>query len=311
VMEGPIDHIDSDAFYYDIDTLAEIDQLRETNVVDHAMNVYFTENLANENGSFCGISSFTWSPHQGVVIMNACIPSIWNPSTFSHEVGHYFDLFHTHETAYGRECVDGSNCGTAGDRLCDTPADPGLNRCGPNGNDYCVDPYCVYTGAFVDPCHGDPNHPATDNMLAYSRPTCRTVFTPQQSEKAAATLVNLRPDHILDTSGAEEWTGSGQESGASPLLHVAVRSPVSRTIACRIAIAEDRAVTARLVDASGRTVAQLTSADETMPAGTHDLFWDVGGRLPSGIYFLQVEARPAWQGPTKAAKVSRPIVVVR
>ena len=32
--------IDSDAFYYDIDTTEEINQLRATNPVDHAMNIY-------------------------------------------------------------------------------------------------------------------------------------------------------------------------------------------------------------------------------------------------------------------------------
>jgi hypothetical protein len=42
-----------------------------------------------------------------------------------HEFGHYFGLYHTAETGYGIERVDGSNCSTAGDRICDTPADPG------------------------------------------------------------------------------------------------------------------------------------------------------------------------------------------
>lgn len=44
----------------------------------------------------------------------------------AHEFGHYFGLYHTDETQrFGIEKVDGSNCLTAGDRICDTPADPG------------------------------------------------------------------------------------------------------------------------------------------------------------------------------------------
>ncbi len=44
-------------------------------------------------------------------------------ATIAHEMGHYFGLLHTHETANGTELVNGTNCGTAGDLLCDTPAD--------------------------------------------------------------------------------------------------------------------------------------------------------------------------------------------
>lgn len=307
VLEGEIDYIDSDAFFYDIDTLAEIDQLRETNVVDHALNVYFTENLANQSGFFCGISSFTWSPHQGVVLMNACIPAIWNPSTFTHELGHYFDLFHTHETAYGYECVDGSNCATAGDRICDTPADPRLNRCGVNGNDHCLDPYCVYTGAFLDPCHADPYEPSTDNFLAYSRASCRTAFTAEQSAKAAATLVNLRADHIIDTTGFEDEEVAA-DAGAAPLLRATVQNPVSERIACRLSSSEDQLVAARLLDASGRTVTRLL--DDTLSAGTHGFQWDLDRRLPSGIYFLQIDSRPR-SGAAGDPTITLPIVVVR
>ena len=38
----------------------------------------------------------------------------------------FSDLYHTFEDyQFGKEKADGSNCAEAGDRLCDTPADPG------------------------------------------------------------------------------------------------------------------------------------------------------------------------------------------
>lgn len=40
----------------------------------------------------------------------------------SHELGHYFGLLDTYHNQ--DELVNGSNCETAGDKLCDTPADP-------------------------------------------------------------------------------------------------------------------------------------------------------------------------------------------
>ncbi|MBL55806.1 MAG: hypothetical protein CMP61_01335 [Flavobacteriales bacterium] len=52
--------------------------------------------------------------------------------TLSHVLGSYFGLFPTYETiANGIELVDGSNCATAGDLICDTPAD---EPSGSNGN---------------------------------------------------------------------------------------------------------------------------------------------------------------------------------
>jgi hypothetical protein len=54
-------------------------------------------------------------------------------SVLSHEFGHCLGLFHTHS---GRGCndyinceedIDGSNCSTCGDLVCDTPADPCLS----------------------------------------------------------------------------------------------------------------------------------------------------------------------------------------
>jgi hypothetical protein len=197
-VPGPIDYIDSDEFYFMINTLEEINALRSTNRVDHTINVYFTENLATEFGSICGISSFSWHTYQGIVQDNYCTGLPWNPTTFPHELGHYFDLFHTHETAFGVECADGSNCAVAGDLLCDTPADPGLGG--------QVDEACTYVGGEVGPCFNDPPYtPDPRNYLSYSRVLCRDSFSAQQVGKGLATLVNLRPELLcgecIDANG--------------------------------------------------------------------------------------------------------------
>ena len=114
---GPIDYIDSDFFYFSISGTSDINLMRTTNTVPNTINIYFTENLPG----LCGISSFTFSSVQGIAMANSCAGLPTNPSTFSHELGHDFDLFHTHEPFYGDECVNGSNCATAGDLVSDTP----------------------------------------------------------------------------------------------------------------------------------------------------------------------------------------------
>ncbi len=185
-----IDYIDDDALYA-IDSFTELDLVRSTNVDPGMINVYFTSRVDVGWGDICGYSSFTFSSVQGIVMNNQCTGIAWDPSTISHELGHYFDLFHTHETFYGQECPDGSNCSVAGDLLCDTPADPQMSR-------QDVSAQCSYLGSAVGSCQspGLPYSPDTRNFMAYGKPQCLNSFTPQQQTKALATLINLRFDLI-------------------------------------------------------------------------------------------------------------------
>jgi len=86
-----------------------------------------------------------------------------------HELGHYFGLHHTHQTYFGEELVDGSNCETAGDLICDTPADPNL----------LTNWSCVYEGTLADE-NGALYQPDMTNHMSYSRHFCRSSFTEQQ-----------------------------------------------------------------------------------------------------------------------------------
>jgi hypothetical protein len=169
--------------YYNIDSDAERSALKAINNHPNAIDCYFV----NDDDGWCGMSSFTWSPDQGITFSNSCVGLASNPSTFPHEVGHYFDLLHTHETANGSECPNGSNCGTAGDGLCDTPADPGLGT----GN---VNASCTYTGNSTIFCAGQTRtySPSTINLMSYSRKTCRTQFTANQRTRMLATLTGPR-----------------------------------------------------------------------------------------------------------------------
>jgi len=103
--------------------VSETGLLKTVNSVSGAINLYFVPVVTGS----CGVSAWSTSEYQGVVINNSCATNI---STTAHEITHYFDIYHTHETAAGVECPvrgDGSNCDDTGDRLCDTPADPDLS----------------------------------------------------------------------------------------------------------------------------------------------------------------------------------------
>ena len=169
--------------YYNIDSDAERSVLKGMNNHANAIDCYFV----NDDDGWCGMSSFTWSADQGITFSNSCVGLASNPSTFPHEIGHYFDLLHTHETANGTECPNGSNCATAGDGLCDTPADPTL------GTDN-VDASCNYFGSETIFCGGQwrTYNPLENNYMSYSRKTCRDTFSANQRSRIIATLTGGR-----------------------------------------------------------------------------------------------------------------------
>ncbi|MFN7948532.1 MAG: M43 family zinc metalloprotease [Blastocatellia bacterium] len=200
---GDIDYINSDTHFNVPNMKARQDALRQVNPVASTINVYFT-NLAG----LCGQSSFTTDSFQGILIDIGCAgvvsnPTGFNPSTFAHEVGHYFDLFHTHETWPDNmgnptrvECPSGSNCSTAGDLLCDTPADPNLSN--------NVDATCGWTGSATTPggCASAAYNPPTRNLMSYSRATCRTDFTASQVSKILQVLRDNASRRNLIITGA-------------------------------------------------------------------------------------------------------------
>ncbi len=163
--------------YIDDDRLCHFNKkdentLTEKHNVAGLINIYFTDYIKNTSDeNICGYSNNV--ARQDVIVMkNDCAT---NGSSLAHEMGHFFSLMHTHgpkNETLTTELVDGSNCDTDGDGICDTPADPKLT-------DKNVNNFCKYTGTETD-AHGDTFNPDTQNMMSYSKKGCRTHFTQQQ-----------------------------------------------------------------------------------------------------------------------------------
>ena len=191
-----VDYIDNDNFtFIAYGDDAKEAQLREINPTPNAIDIYFVPELED----LCGTSWFSsWPGTPGIIMDNDCSGVPLYASVIGHEVGHYFDLLHTHETAVGQECVDGSNCNFAGDLVCDTPADPELIIASNDPNDVNANwyPDCSFTGAPNDPtpCGGSSWNPLTDNIMSYHHPQCSTEFTPDQVARMYSTLVNFREE---------------------------------------------------------------------------------------------------------------------
>ena len=209
---GQVAYID-DTDYYNCETEGELNAIRYYFGTPGQLDIYFVnEAAAGSFGSICGISSFTDSSIEGIVIANDC----WGLSdgTAQHEIGHYFDLYHTHETAGSAEYVNGNYCNYRGDGLCDTPADPDLSEAGH------VNSSCVYTGSnlsnpptdgygqLYDDCQGYEvcelyGGPDTRNWMNYNLyDGCSDHFSDDQWEKLQLVAnypgTNGRADHLHD-----------------------------------------------------------------------------------------------------------------
>lgn len=164
--------------YFDFSTNEEA-ALAGLTEVSNVINVFHCNTVTNAAGtaSYCGYAYFPGGSDR-IVMKNSCTT---NGSTFIHEFGHYFSLYHTHQS--GNELVDGSNCTTAGDQICDTPADPNVSG--------QVNGSCVYTGSATD-ANGDAYNPPTTNFMSYSRKSCRVEFTDGQIARARYSAMNDR-----------------------------------------------------------------------------------------------------------------------
>jgi len=185
-VECETEHYINSSEYYNLSGDAEGDAMAAANNVANVVNIYFV----NDPDGACGWARFPWDlPVDYIVIANSCAD---NQSTVVHELGHYFSLYHTHETAFGAENVtrnsgDGCyDCDTDGDKLCDTPADPRLNQAGVS---ITAAPACVYSSALTDAC-GVSYTPDATSIMSYSLKACRTVFTASQKAKMTLTMAS-------------------------------------------------------------------------------------------------------------------------
>jgi hypothetical protein len=148
--------------------------------IPNKINVFLVDKIIFNGEKVDGFSSYPGSDVQGIVVDWFDLELAAGPtSLLAHELGHLFFLFHTYETElFGRELVtrDPSNCENRGDKLCDTPADPGWGF-------YLITPdSCAYLANDVDPT-GAPYTPDPQNIMSAASIGCTTSFTSGQIDK--------------------------------------------------------------------------------------------------------------------------------
>ena len=191
---GGINYVDNTNFY-SLQS-SEESSLTSANNIDDVINIYFANAVYSSSGSsLCGFAYYPGGP-ETIIMSNGCAT---NGSTLAHEMGHFFGLFHTHGNSNTpgatNELVNGSNCDSSGDYICDTPADPVLSSS-------LVNSSCNYTGSSTD-SNNDTYIPDPNNIMSYSRKSCRTLFSDEQYARINSTYQlsrnNLKcPDFNVD-----------------------------------------------------------------------------------------------------------------
>lgn len=182
------------------------------------MNIWVVNEIEDNdaNGGIQGYAYFPFnSPLDGIVVLYNAIGTVGNlkPNTnlnrtVTHEVGHYFALYHTfHNTS---DCDSETSCATQGDKVCDTPPTPLAVS--------CSSPACSGTQQ-------------VENYMDYTAESCRNMFTDGQSVRMRATIESDRST-LLSSLGCVPVTSNDAAiteiispvgSACSPVLSPVVR----------------------------------------------------------------------------------------
>ncbi len=179
--------------YYDHGWGAGAAMMDNNNEPD-VINIYMVDNPAGNCGYF--------SPGQdALAVAKSCADP--GDATLAHELGHYLSMPHTFSGWEGsfelteddgyvmisspptwmQELVDGSNCATAGDGFCDTPADYISYRWS-----------CPLAGESYEDPDGNPTNPDGSLIMSYSSDNCANRFSQEQIDAMIAFVYDYRTD---------------------------------------------------------------------------------------------------------------------
>jgi hypothetical protein len=175
------DYVDNDGLYASFTSGSSESAVATHNVTD-ALNVYYVQSFSN-----AGLGGYSYFPANSLRSTQSFIrvgsDNDLGNRLIPHELGHIFNLIHTFDTSSGYEQVSGGNCKSAGDMVCDTPADPSGWPSFPDAGSNCVSGCpSVYTCTVTESGTGAPYRPSPTNIMSYFFP-CTHDLTPGQYQR--------------------------------------------------------------------------------------------------------------------------------
>lgn len=167
---------------YDLKDKKEYGELLNQYRVEKRINMYFVQSYPDGELFGDAVSNGISKPDSTNILV------LWPHATaakMAHLMGHFFGLVHTFDIK--GELVDGSNCATTGDKICDTPADP--FEPGSNPLDYLstVD-FCRFTFSGKD-FKGQYYVPDVGNIMSMYF-LCYCSFSQEQLRLMAENYIN-------------------------------------------------------------------------------------------------------------------------
>lgn len=177
-----VDTIDN--FQYDEpESFNELEQLWSNHNAPNRINIYVVSNvgLISPEPVFATIEGVLQNDMGGILINFGQLNN--DPLWLVHAFGHYYGLLDTQEQM-GVELVNGDNCETNGDEICDTPADP-LDPSAPFGGlGIYFDATCRFIWEGLD-ANGEYYVPQTGNAMSRYPSFCWCGLTFEQFESMA------------------------------------------------------------------------------------------------------------------------------
>lgn len=198
------DYVDNDAQYNSMNSESAVTQGHDAS---NALNQYYVNSFASGAGGYAYYPSNSLQSTHSFILNESWNEDDMGNRLIPHELGHSFNLVHTFGEVQGNGTLGsgtttelvtrgaGANCTTAGDYLCDTPADPynkpGASLTYVNGCPQ-YDPNSTARDA-----NGTAYLPSVTNIMSYYFP-CTHDFTPGQYDRMQAGLA-LRQTHTAYT----------------------------------------------------------------------------------------------------------------
>lgn len=182
-----------DPRYSDFITSRDEKELTGAYEMDKKIHIFIVNSILKGNEILDGYTYM--SDEVNFIFINA--GALNTKNTFSHEMGHFFSLLHTHGPSESTlEFVNETNCSCDGDMVCDTPADPNLYKYSLNN--------CIYKGDARDQ-HNELYKPDPSNIMSYGF-DCRNTFTEGQFKRMRWAALKRKVNFInkfLDTPSSD------------------------------------------------------------------------------------------------------------